>query len=264
MLRRDRRHGRAGVDFGRTAQDYARHRAGFPDAFFDRLLRDGTVRSGQRLLDLGTGTGTLARGFAGRGLDVSALDVAAPMLKAAMRLDRAAGVSVRYLEAPAEATGLPDASFDVVTAGQCWHWFERARAAAEGLRLLVPGGRLILAWFDWLPLPGNVVEATERLIQAHNPAWALGGGTGLHPECLADLATAGFAGLETFSFDQPVVYSHEAWRGRIRASAGIAASLAPEAVARFDREHTALLARDFPDDPLLVPHRCWAAVGVKP
>jgi SAM-dependent methyltransferase len=252
------------VDFGRTATDYARHRAGFPDALFERLLRDDVVAPGQRLLDLGTGTGSLARGFALRGLEVTGLDPSRPMLDEARRLDAAAGVAVRYVEARAESTGLTDASFDVVSAGQCWHWFERARAAQEVRRLLRPGGRVVIAHFDWLPLPGNVVAATERLIRQHNPDWTHGGGTGLHPACLADLALAGFAGLETFSFDQAVSYSHEAWRGRIRASAGIAASLDVAAVARFDAEHAALLARAFPENPLHVPHRCWAALGFKP
>jgi SAM-dependent methyltransferase len=252
------------VDFGRAASDYARHRAGFPAALFDRLVRGGVVAPGQRLLDLGTGTGSLARGFARRGLQVTGLDPARPLLDQARQLDDAAGVAVAYVLARAESTGLADASFDVVSAGQCWHWFERARAAQEVRRLLRPGGRVVIAHFDWLPLPGNVVEATERLIRQHNPDWTHGGGTGLHPAWLADLALAGFAGLETFSFDHAVDYSRDAWRGRIRASAGIAASLAAAAVARFDAEHEALLARDFPDDPLRVPHRCWAVIGVKP
>jgi len=252
------------VDFGRTAGDYARHRAGFPERLFEQLIGQGVARAGERLLDLGTGTGTLARGFASRGLLVTGLDPSPAMLAEARRLDRAAGVEVRYVGGRAEATGLPGAGFDVVSAGQCWHWFERAQAAAEVRRLLRPGGRVVIAHFDWLPLPGNVVDATERLIRRHNPGWELGGGSGLHPQCLADLALAGFTGLETFSFDQALSYSHEAWRGRIRASAGIAASLAAEAVARFDTELALMLQRDFPGDPLSVPHRCWAALGVAP
>lgn len=251
------------VDFGRTATDYARHRAGFPEALFERLAQSGVVAAGQRLLDLGTGTGSLARGFARRGLQVTGLDPARPLLDEARRLDAAAGVVVEYVEARAESTGLADARFDVVSAGQCWHWFERARAAQEVRRLLRPGGRVVIVHFDWLPLPGNVVEATERLIRQHNPDWHHGGGTGLHPAWLADLARAGFVGLETFSFDHAVCYSHAAWRGRIRASAGVAASLGAAAVTRFDAEHEALLARDFSEEPLSVPHRCWAAIGVK-
>ena len=61
------------VDFGKTAQDYGRYRAGFPESFFDRLTAMGVGLPGQRLLDLGTGTGTVARGFARRGCIVTGL-----------------------------------------------------------------------------------------------------------------------------------------------------------------------------------------------
>lgn len=50
------------VDFGKTAKDYAEHRAGFPDRFFGRLFEAGFARPGARTLDLGTGTGTAAFG----------------------------------------------------------------------------------------------------------------------------------------------------------------------------------------------------------
>ena len=252
------------IDFGRTRHDYVRHRAGFPDELFERLIAHGVVRPGMRLLDLGTGTGSLARGFARRGLRATGLDVSRELLEAAEDLDREAGVAVRYVRAPAEATGLADASFDVVSAGQCWHWFDRPRAAAETFRLLVPSGRAVIAHFDWIPLPGNVVEASERLMRAHNPGWSMHGGTGIHPAWLADLSGGGFRDLETFSFDIEVPYSHEGWRGRIRASAGIGASLDEAAVRRFDLAHAAMLEERFPDQPLAVAHRCWALIGRKP
>jgi ubiquinone/menaquinone biosynthesis C-methylase UbiE len=59
------------ADFGKTAIDYGRHRAGFPDEFFDRLAKSGIIRTGMRALDLGTGTGTVARGLALRGARLS-------------------------------------------------------------------------------------------------------------------------------------------------------------------------------------------------
>src|SRR6185369_12195068 len=67
------------ADFGKTAEDYARHRAGYPDWLFERLMRRGLVRPGMQALDLATGTGYLARGLAQRGLVVTGLDIAPEM-----------------------------------------------------------------------------------------------------------------------------------------------------------------------------------------
>ncbi len=248
------------IQFGRTATDYGRYRAGFPDSLFDRLAAFGVGQAGERVLDLGTGTGTLGRGFARRGCRVTGLDLSPELIAEARRLDREAGVETRYVIARAETTGLDDDAFDGISAGQCWHWFDRAEAAAEARRLLVPGGWLVIAHFDWLPLPGNVVEATEALILSYNPDWALDGGCGIYPAWPADVAMAGFEDIETFSFDLDAPYSHEAWRGRIRASAGVAASLPAETVARFDDDLAALLLSRFPEEPLAVPHRCFALV----
>lgn len=252
------------VDFGRTARDYAAHRAGFPYAFFDLLAARRYARPGQDALDLGTGTGTVARGLASLGLTATGLDPSRELLDEARALDKAAGVSVTYLTGTAEATGLAPGRFDLITAGQCWHWFDRPAATAEAARLLRPGGRLLIAHFDWLPLPGNIVQATEDLILRHNPDWAGAGGTGIYPAWLADLAQGGFRGLETMSFDITQPYSHTAWRGRVRASAGIAASLGDDETAAFDADLARLLARDAPTEPLQIAHRVWLATGYLP
>lgn len=252
------------VDFGKTAKDYAAHRAGFPRQLFDRMAAMGLGRSGQRLLDLGTGTGTLARGFARRGCIVTGLDPSEPLLREARRMTEREAVPVEYREGRAEDVDVPDGSFDVVTAGQCWHWFDRSLAAAECRRVLVPGGSLAICYFDWIPTPGSVVVATEDLILQHNPAWSWGNGNGMYPRWTVEVTAAGFTGLESFSFDVDVPYSHEAWRGRIRASAGVAASLPPDAVAAFDAELAGILTRDFPAEPLPVPHRVWALVARTP
>ncbi len=252
------------IDFGRTASDYATHRAGFPESFFGRLAERGLGVHGKSVVDLGTGTGSLARGFARRGCRVTGVDLSEAMLDEARRLDASDAVKVSYRVGQAEDTGLPAASADLVTAGQCWHWFRRDAAAAEATRLLKPDGHLVIAHFDWIPLPGNLVDATEQLILDHNPVWTMGGGSGLHPQWLRDLGEAGFRDLETFSYDVAVPYTHAAWRGRIRASAGVGAALGPEAVAAFDTALDAILAERFPAEPLQVPHRVFVVIGRRP
>jgi SAM-dependent methyltransferase len=249
-------------DFGLTAADYGRFRAGFPVELIDRLAALGAVGPGHRALDVGTGTGAMARLLAPRVDSVVGTDPAAELLERARALG--APPNLTYEVGVAERTGFAAGAFDLVTAGQCWHWFDRDRAAAEISRVLVPGGHLVIAHFDWIPLPGNVVEATESLIVDHNPEWAMGGGTGLYPPWLADVAGAGFEEIETFSFDLDVPYSHEAWVGRIRASAGVGASLPEDRVRSFSAELTALLADRFPGEPLPVHHRTWALVATKP
>lgn len=254
----------AAVEFGRTAHDYARHRAGFPPSLFDRLSRWGVGAPRQPLLDLGTGTGTLARGFAARGARVTALDPDLGMLEQAHQLAVDEGLDIRWIGGTAEDTGLADGAFAVVTAGQCWHWFDGPAAAREVGRLLVPGGRVVIAHFDWIPLAGNLAARTERLIEAFNPAWRMGGGNGVHAAWLPVLGEAGFVGLETASWDVPVPYTAAAWRGRIRASAGVGASLPPERVVRFDAALAQLLAGDYPEDPIEVIHRVWFVTGTRP
>lgn len=247
------------VDFGPTAADYARFRAGFPPEFFTRLAALGVGLPGQRIADLGTGTGVLAREFATAGCVVAGVDVAPELLAQARELDAAAGVEVTYRVAPAEDTGLPARAWDVVTAAHCWHWFDAPRAVAEVRRLLVPGGTVVLCSRDYVLEPGNVCAASEDLILAYNPGWPMAGSPGTHDEWAADLK--GFADLATFTFDVDVSYTHEAWRGRMRSSNGVGATLSAERVAAFDDDLARLLRDRFPADPLPVPHRVFAVVA---
>ena len=260
-----RRPGRAmNVDFGKTAEDYCRHRVGFPPALFERLIGFGVGERGQKVLHLGTGTGALARGFAKRGCEVVGLDPSRALIEEAKRLDAAEEVRVDYVEATAERTKLDESHFDVVSVGQAWLWFDSHKAIREIKRVIKPAGTLVIAHFDWLPLPGNAVELTEKLIESYNPEWSLGGGSGMHPDAVTDVRRAGFSGLETFSFDLLVPYTHEDWRGRVRASAGVKASLAPDEVARFDEKLRRGLSEKFPDEPLQLPHCVWALIARAP
>ena len=255
--------GKFTADFGKTADDYARHRASYPDWLFERLMRRGLARPGMRALDLATGTGHLARGLAQRGLTVTGLDVSAEMTAAAKALDAAQGLQIDYVTGKAEGTGLPTGGFDLVTAACAWHWFDRPKAGAEALRLLKPGGWLVICSQDWLPIGDNVVARTEAIVQRHNPRWPYGGLDGMKPAFVRDLRVAGFRAIESFSVDFDIPYSHEGWRGRMRASAAVSGSLSPDQVRAFDAELDAMLAREFPEQPMQVAHCLFAVMGRK-
>lgn len=248
-------------DWSCTSTDYAKHRHGFPPRFYDLIARESLFAPGMRVLDLGTGTGTVARALASRGGDVLGLDAVPGQIEAARRLAAAEGLSLRFEEGLAERTGQPDASFDLVVAAQCWHWFDRGLATAEARRVLKPGGALLICHYDWLPLPGSVAHASEFLIEAHNPRWRMGRTTGFYPQWATDLSLARFGRLAFAGFDHEAAYARADWLGRIRASGGVGGGMDAAAVARFDAEHAALLDARFPAEPLSVPHRVFAIWG---
>jgi SAM-dependent methyltransferase len=238
------------------------YRTTFPAELFARMAAMGVGVAGHRVVDLGTGTGVVARGFAAGGCAVTGVDVAPELLEEARRQDAAAGLEVVYRVAPAENTGLPKEAWDVVCAGQCWHWFDRDRAAAEAHRLLAVGGALAICYRDYQVLPGNVCAVSEELVLTYNPGWPMAGGTGVDAaQWSVELALAGFDRLETVGFDVTVPFTHDAWRGRMRSSNGVGASLPQARVEAFDADLAQLLSERFPEEPLMVPHRIWALIA---
>lgn len=143
--------------FSDRAGDYVSHRPTYPAAAIDRVLEGlpGVVRGADGALtarglvaaDVGAGTGISARLLARRGAVVYAVEPNAEMRRAGA--SDAGGVGpgeVRWRDATAEATGLGDASVDLVLCAQAFHWFRAEEALTEFLRVLRPGGRAAIVW----------------------------------------------------------------------------------------------------------------------
>jgi SAM-dependent methyltransferase len=241
------------MDFGPSAVDYAAYRRSFPASFFERLPLRG------RILDLGSGTGGVASGYAARGNPVVALELSPAMLRQApAALDR--------VVARAEAPPFADRTFDAVVAGQCWHWFDGPRVARECVRLLRPGGVVAIAHFDYRVEPGGVAAATEEVVLRHNPTWPMAGSRsdGRYDAWRPHLAAAGLVDLDSWWYDEPMTYDHASWRGRMRACNGVLAVVDPAERAVVDREIGEMLTARFPDEPLVVPHRVFVLRATRP
>ena len=124
------------------------------------LLTEAELSSGELVLDVACGPGTIARmasekvGSKGR---VTATDISPPMLEIARAKPQASnGAPIEYVESPAHPLKVDDASFDVTLCQQGLQFFpERAEALKEMARATRPGGRIAVA--VWGSLPQNPI-----------------------------------------------------------------------------------------------------------
>lgn len=111
-----------------------------------------------RVVDLGAGTGLSTSVWEGRAAEVTAVEPSADMRGVLERRLSRWDIPHRIIPGTAEATGLADASADVVTAGQAMHWFDPERALPEVARILRPGGVFCAFDYDWPPLVDAEVD----------------------------------------------------------------------------------------------------------
>ncbi len=243
------------ANWGRTSNDYSLYRPGYPDSFYDKIALSGVGLKGQRILDLGTGTGILARNFAKRGCIVTGVDISENQISAAKKLAKEEGLAINFFVSAAESTNLPDNAFDVITASSCWLYFDKSIVILEVKRLLDPHGFLMTCSIVWLPFEDRIAQKTEELILRYNPHWT---GAGFKPEIqiqpewsLNDFLLSSF-----HMYRIPMEFTHESWRGRIRACRGVGASLSQKEIEEFDNEHAKLLKK-IADKSFNILHLIW-------
>jgi SAM-dependent methyltransferase len=144
--------------FSALATGYATFRPSYPPELF-AFLAD---LSAQRAVawDCATGTGQAALGLAGHFAQVIATDASAAQIAHAVPHPR-----ISYRVASAEASGLADASVDLVTVAQAAHWFDLPAFYAEVRRVLRPGGVLALWGYERLIVPNEIAETFQNFYE---------------------------------------------------------------------------------------------------
>ena len=121
------------------AEMYARYRWDYAAEAIEFIIQTAGLTGDSAVVDLGAGTGKLTAHFAGRVAKLAAVEPNRAMLVYAEEaLQNFPGCTC--IEAPAEATGLPDSFADLITAAHAVHWFDAGPALREIRRILKPGG----------------------------------------------------------------------------------------------------------------------------
>lgn len=161
-----------GFEAGAAAYEIAR--PGYPDEALHVLRDEVGVRHGTSVLDLAAGTGKLTRRLVELGASVTAVEPVD-----AMRAQLGVAVpGVEVLEGTAESIPADDATLDVVTVAQAFHWFDAPAALADIARVLRPGGRLAILWNErdeatpWVAEMSKVIRWHERTVSRYqHVAW---------------------------------------------------------------------------------------------
>jgi SAM-dependent methyltransferase len=135
------------VDRGRTfdsvASNYDAQRSGYPAALFADIMKLAQLRAGDRVLEVGCGSGQATAGFASAGLDVTAVDPGPHLIEIA-RTKFAGDDRVRFEASTFEDWRREGRKYQLVAAAQSWHWLRDDIRWAKAAEALAPKGSLAI------------------------------------------------------------------------------------------------------------------------
>lgn len=203
--------------FTATADAYRRHRPGYPDALFDWLLAGRPPGGVWDVVDLGSGTGLASRALAARGCRVVGVEPNDAMRAAATE----DGGGPRYVRGEADATGLPDASADLVVAAQAFHWFPLLPTLREIDRVLRSGGRAAAFW--------NLRDGADAFMAAYDAClfqWSSEVGAVPRGGPTLDALAAALGDVERARFRHTQSFDRDGLHGRAWSSSYVAHGVA--------------------------------------
>jgi SAM-dependent methyltransferase len=250
--------------FDAWAADYDRYRPGYPTELFATIARSLDLPPRPDVADLGAGTGLATLAMARRGWRVTAVEPGAPMLDALRRAATVEQLNVRTQRATAEETGLPDASVDLVTAAQAFHWFERPRAVVEMGRIARPTGGAAVFWNVRDDESSPFLAAYTDLLQRYVPGYEPGAREmrGRPVATRDELASTGaFEAPELLHLHHDMPMDVERFVGLAFTSSYVRVRMDAAQQERFRDELSELIARHHGDAAFSVPYQIdlWIA-----
>jgi SAM-dependent methyltransferase len=201
--------------FSDRVENYVKNRPSYPREII-RLLEEACALTTEALIaDIGSGTGKLSELFLEYGCRVIGVEPNDEMRKGGEQ-QLAEYANFTSHAGKAEATGLPDASVDFVTAGQAFHWFDTAKTLLEFARILKPGGWAVLVWNSRRRSSSLVMQAYEHLIKTYGTDFKRVSHTRFTDEVVARFYAPGGFRLKTFEYVQ--VLDLEGLKGRLLSS----------------------------------------------
>lgn len=131
--------------FTSRVETYAKYRPGYPAEIVELFKRECGLTPDSIVADIGSGTGKLTELFLANGNVVFGIEPNGSMREVAERIFHEQP-NFRSVDGSAESTTLADASVDVITAGQAFHWFDAPKTRLEWVRILKPSGWAALIW----------------------------------------------------------------------------------------------------------------------
>ncbi|SEK77189.1 Methyltransferase domain-containing protein [Pseudoxanthomonas sp. GM95] len=201
--------------FTSRVADYVRYRPDYPVALVEWLQRELHVPAHATVADIGAGTGISCKLFLDAGHPVIAVEPNAAMRTAA---EDWLGDDERFaaVAGTAEATTLPDASVDLVTCAQAFHWFDQQAIKPEWRRVLRPGGLAVVFWNSRRLTGTPFLEGYEQLLLDYGLDYSSVAERYNDDASMAAWFDGGLRGSARFDHTQPLDF--DALRGRLLSS----------------------------------------------
>jgi SAM-dependent methyltransferase len=213
--------------FDDAAERYHRIRPRYPEAAFEAIARFGGLAPGDRVLEIGCGSGQATVAFARRGYRVVAVELG-PALADLARRDLAAYPDVEVVTADFETYALPDEPFDAVVSATAFHWIDPELRVGRAAAALRTGGTLALVATDHVaggttPFFADAQDCYLRFDPSATPGFRLPDPADVDAE-VGEIERSGLFGpVEVLRFETEIAYASADYRDLLQTYSDVLA-----------------------------------------